>query len=83
VKSFRQRVLDIVRRIPSGRTLFCGEVAMRAGSPRAARAVGTILKGNYDPEIPCHRVIRGDGGFGQYNRGARKKRELLKRERVI
>ena len=46
-------------------------VAKKAGSPNAARAVGTIMKNNYDPKVPCHRVIRSDGKIGDYNRGGR------------
>ncbi|MBI4250753.1 MGMT family protein [Candidatus Uhrbacteria bacterium] len=79
--TFRSRVVRIVRRIPSGSTLTYGEVARRAGNPHAARAVGAILRTNYDPAIPCHRVIRADGGIGGYNRGIRKKKELLRYER--
>jgi O-6-methylguanine DNA methyltransferase len=45
------------------------EVAIKAGSRNAARAVGAIMKGNYDPKIPCHRVIKSDGTPGDYNRG--------------
>ncbi|MEY2641114.1 MAG: hypothetical protein RL150_507, partial [Candidatus Parcubacteria bacterium] len=52
----------------------------RAGNPRAARAVGNILNKNYNPEIPCHRVIRSDGTTGGYNRGAGKKAALLASE---
>lgn len=60
-----------------------GQVAKAAGSPRAARAVGTILSQNYDPTIPCHRVIRSDGRPGQYNRGSDRKREILIKEGAI
>ena len=57
------------------------EVAARAGNFRAARAVGAIMRTNFDPDIPCHRVVRSDGGMGGYNRGgAGRKRELLKEE---
>lgn len=81
---FTQRVLQVVRTIPRGKTLSYGEVARRAGSPKAARAVGTIMKGNYDPTVPCHRVVRSDGSIGQYNRGgAKQKRALLKKEGAI
>ncbi|MGB9680977.1 MAG: MGMT family protein [Minisyncoccia bacterium] len=59
------------------------EVAKLAGSPLAWRAVGNILKRNYDPKIPCHRVIRSDGKIGNYNRGAKKKKELLRQERAL
>ena len=79
-KSFGQRVYEIVRKIPSGKTLTYAEVARRAGSPKAARAVGNILHGNRDPQVPCHRVIRSDGTMGGYNRGAERKRALLQSE---
>jgi len=67
--TFREKVIDIVRRIPSGHTLTYAEVAKRARSPRACRAVGNIMNANHDPEVPCHRVIRADGAPGGYNRG--------------
>ena len=79
-ETFADRVRKIVAEIPRGETLSYGEVARRAGNVRAARAVGNILKKNFDPTIPCHRVIRSDGKTGDYNRGAERKRELLKRE---
>lgn len=55
-------------------------VAEAAGSPKAFRAVGSILKKNYDPKIPCHRVICSDGRAGEYNRGAVRKVEILRGE---
>jgi O-6-methylguanine DNA methyltransferase len=78
---FRQNVLKVVKSIPRGQTLTYREVASRAGNSRAARAVGSILKTNFDLQIPCHRVVRSDGSLGGYNRGMRKKRALLTRER--
>jgi methylated-DNA-[protein]-cysteine S-methyltransferase len=78
--TFKEKVLKIVAAIPRGKTLTYGEVAKRAGNASAARAVGAILKTNYDPKIPCHRVIRSDGTLGDYNRGAARKRQLLKQE---
>lgn len=59
-----------------------GEVATKAGSPGAARAVGTIMKSNFDPLIPCHRVVRANGTLGGYNRGLRQKALRLKTEGV-
>lgn len=59
------------------------EVAREAGRPRAFRAVGNILNTNYDPKIPCHRVVRSDGKVGGYNRGARRKQKLLREEGVV
>ena len=82
--SFRKRVLAIVSLIPKGSTMSYGEVAVRAGSIGAARAVGTILKSNFDPVIPCHRVILANGKLGAYNRGGtKKKRTLLIQENAI
>lgn len=80
--TFAEKVHRVVRTIPAGRTLTYREVACRAGSPQAFRAVGNILNRNYDPTIPCHRVIRSDGRTGGYNRGPLRKRALLRREGV-
>lgn len=80
-EDFSGRVKRVVRRIPHGRTLTYGEVAERAGSPGAARAVGSVMKRNFDPAVPCHRVIRSDGRPGGYNRGGEeRKRKLLEAE---
>ena len=77
--TFREKVLRVVQKIPEGKVLTYKEVASRAGSARAARAVGSILKGNYNPDIPCHRVIRSDGATGEYNRGIKQKIALAKK----
>lgn len=69
MKTFSEKVLDIVGAIPKGKTMTYGQVAKRAGSPGAARAVGSIMKTNFNPKIPCHRVIKSDGSVGEYNRG--------------
>lgn len=78
--NFAQKVYAIVAKIPAGKTLTYGQVATLAGRPKAARAVGTILSKNFDPAIPCHRVIRADGNIGGYNRGVALKKEKLHRE---
>lgn len=81
MKTFTERVLDIVRNIPLGSVLTYKQVAERAGSPSASRAVGTIMKNNYLPDVPCHRVIRSNGRVGEYNRGGESvKLEKLKQE---
>ncbi len=78
---FAESVRRIVKRIPEGKTMTYGEVARRAGFPGAARAVGSVMSHNYDPTVPCHRVIRSDGGVGDYNRGGpTRKMELLMEE---
>lgn len=81
--SFKKRVLKVVAGIPRGKTLSYKEVARLAGSPLAARAVGSIMNKNYDPKVPCHRVIKFDGSIGGYRGGARRKLKLLEREGAI
>lgn len=78
--TFVECVLAIVARIPRGSTLTYKEVAALAGSPGAYRAVGSIMRRNYDPTIPCHRVVRSDGKLGHYNRGDDRKAYLLQHE---
>lgn len=83
MSTFRDRVLVVVAHIPKGTTMSYQEVAIASGNAKAARAVGAIMKTNFDPAIPCHRVIRSDGTPGEYNRGAAQKIALLKSEGVI
>lgn len=83
MKTFKEKVLEVVAKIPKGSTLTYKQVAQKAGSSKAYRAVGTIISKNYDPKIPCHRVIRSDGKLGGYNRGIEKKRQILKEEGAI
>ena len=78
--SFKDRVITVVKNIPVGSTLSYKQVAIKAGSPNAYRAVGSILSQNWDPNIPCHRVICSNGRFGKYNRGAASKKTLLLKE---
>ncbi len=57
------------------------EVARKAGNAKAARAVGAIMRTNYDESVPCHRVVRKDGSMGGYNRGGSlRKQEILRLE---
>lgn len=87
--NFQKRVLDIVRKIPKGKTLSYKQVATLAGSENASRAVGTILAKNQDKNIPCHRVIKSDGTVGGYNglrtntTGQKAKFLLLKKEGIL
>ena len=81
--NFAERVRDAVHQIPKGETRTYGQVAAAIGHLGAARAVGTIMRDNYDPTVPCHRVIRSDGKIGEYNRGGpEKKLALLRAEGV-
>jgi len=78
--TFTKMVYDIVKKIPKGRAVTYKEVAQTAGSPRAWRAVGNILKKNKNPILPCYRVIRSNGKIGGYRWGKKKKMNLLKKE---
>lgn len=79
--TFEERVRAAVRAIPRGSVMSYGEVAKVIGAPRHARQVAKVMAGNYDPTVPCHRVIRGDGAVGGYNRGGTHvKRALLVKE---
>lgn len=82
MSEFSLRVFEVVKDIPTGEVLTYKQVAELSGRPRAYRAVGNILKKNYDSQVPCHRVIRSDGGAGEYNRGADNKLILLRQEGV-
>jgi O-6-methylguanine DNA methyltransferase len=76
------RVLSIVRRIPPGRVATYGDVAALAGRPRAARAVGNIMRGCGRPDVPCHRVIAANGRLGGYGGNELLKRSLLVAEGI-
>lgn len=81
---FTDKVREVVKNIPKGKTLTYKEVAKKTGSPKAFRVVGSIMKANFDKSIPCHRVVRSDGKVGQYNRGGeRAKKLLLQKEGAI
>ena len=82
MKTFTEKVYEVVGKIPRGKVLTYKEVAKLAGNKKASRAVGNILNKNYNPKIPCHRVLRSDGKIGGYNRGVEKKKEILKSEGV-
>ncbi|MCL5781846.1 MAG: MGMT family protein [Patescibacteria group bacterium] len=81
--TFADNVREVVRRIPKGHVMTYKEVATMTGRPNAYRAVGNILAKNYDPNIPCHRVIKSDGKTGGYNRGRNNKAKMLKNEGVL
>lgn len=82
-ETFKNRVLEIVKKIPRGNVLTYKKVASLAGRPKAFRAAGNILNKNYDNKIPCHRVIRSDGKIGGYNKGSVQKIKLLEKEKVF
>src|SRR5438105_4946284 len=84
-ETFTQQVYKVVQRIPAGKVATYGQVAQLAGSPGAARAVGTAMKHNPDMSvIPCHRVVGSDGSMHGYafGEGVTTKEQMLKREGV-
>ncbi len=84
MKSFQQRVVEVVKQIPKGEVLTYGEVAKLSGNEKASRAVGTIMAKNKDKTIPCHRVVRSDGSLGMYNGlQGKSKKGILEKEGVI
>jgi methylated-DNA-[protein]-cysteine S-methyltransferase len=83
--SFQRRVLEQLRRIPRGQVRTYRAIAKEIGHPGATRAVGTACARNPVPlVIPCHRVVRSDGGLGGYSLrgGVALKRRLLEQEGV-
>ena len=79
--AFQQRVWRALREIPAGSTASYREIASRIGAPRAVRAVAHACAVNpVAVAIPCHRVVRSDGGLAGYRWGVERKRELLERE---
>src|SRR5262245_39392814 len=80
MRTFRQRVISAVRRIPPGRVATYGDIGVWAGSAGPWRAVGTMMRGCRDPGTPCHRVIAAGGALGGYGGNLQLKRELLRAE---
>ncbi|MEO8599151.1 MAG: bifunctional DNA-binding transcriptional regulator/O6-methylguanine-DNA methyltransferase Ada [bacterium] len=79
--AFQQRVWQALRAIPAGATASYTEIAARIGAPQAARAVaGACAANTLAVAIPCHRVVRSDGGISGYRWGVERKRALLDRE---
>jgi O-6-methylguanine DNA methyltransferase len=77
---FKARVLAAVRAIPRGRVATYGDVAEIVGTPRAARAVGNVMRACGDPSVPCHRVIAAGGALGGFGGWLQRKRDLLRAE---
>ena len=83
VRGFTRAALQAVCEIPYGETAGYGEVAILAGHPRAARAVGTACATTpFSIVVPVHRVVRADGSLGEYGGRPELKRRLLDLERV-
>lgn len=79
--AFQQRVWQALKDIPAGEKATYAEIARRIGAPNAGRAVGAACAANpLAVAIPCHRVVRSDGGLAGYRWGVERKRTLLERE---
>ena len=79
--AFQQRVWQALREIPPGSTASYTQIAAKIGAPNAVRAVAQACAANaIGVAIPCHRVVRSDGGISGYRWGVERKRALLKRE---
>jgi methylated-DNA-[protein]-cysteine S-methyltransferase len=86
VGEFRAGVYEALREIPPGETVTYAELARRVGRPGAHRSVGTALSRNPVPVfVPCHRVVRTDGGMGGFTAegGIELKRKMLELEGAI
>ena len=82
---FQKKVWNYLKTIPKGKVKTYKEVAKAIGMPKAARAVANACgKNPFAPKIPCHRVIRSDGGLGGYSGrgGIKTKLRLLRSEKV-
>lgn len=79
---FQQRVWSALQEIPAGQTTSYADLAARVGAPKGARAVAGACSANpLAVAVPCHRVVRRDGGLSGYRWGVERKRQLLDRER--
>jgi AraC family transcriptional regulator of adaptative response/methylated-DNA-[protein]-cysteine methyltransferase len=79
--AFQQRVWQALREVPVGQTVSYAEIAQRIGAPKAVRAVAGACAANaLAVAIPCHRVVRSDGGLSGYRWGVERKQTLLERE---
>lgn len=81
---FQLRVLEETLKIPFGKVRTYSWIARRLHSPQAVRAVGSALRKNpYPLLIPCHRVVRAEGGIGRYSGGKAVKKKLLEFEKRL
>lgn len=80
---FAARVLTAVSRVPPGRVATYGDIAAAAGRPRAARAVGTLMRLASQPGLPYHRIVAANGRLGGYGGRIALKAGLLRAEGLV
>ena len=81
---FQQKIYIVTAKILKGQVATYRSIAVLVDRPQASRAVAQALAQNFDPKIPCHRVVRSDGFIGGYNRGGtNQKAKLLRSEGVL
>ncbi|MEW6407599.1 MAG: MGMT family protein [Patescibacteria group bacterium] len=80
---FREKVFNTVKKIPEGKVATYAQIAEMINKPKAARAVGNALNKNYDPKVPCHRVVHSDGSVGGFRKGTLAKVTKLKKEGIV
>ena len=83
---FQNRVWSEIKKIPAGQTRTYKEIAVSIGKPRSSRSVADACEANPNPiTVPCHRVIRSDGGNGGYSGpgGPLGKNALISSEKVV
>lgn len=84
--AFKDSVYEVTKKIPVGKVATYKQIAILAGSPKACRAVGMMMKNNpFAPTVPCHRVVASDGSLTGYSggNGLITKKKMLIDEGVI
>ncbi len=77
-----KKVYELTKKIPKGRVSTYGEIARKLESKKYSQAVGKILNKNFNPKVPCHRVVKSDGNIGGFRGGKSEKIEILRKEGI-
>lgn len=83
ISQFERAVYEALLAVPDGKVICYGDLAKKAGFPKAARAVGSALNKNpFAPRVPCHRVVKSTGEIGGFVHGTERKIAILRSEGV-
>lgn len=77
----KQKCYELLKKVPKGKVTTYKELAY-ALNTKAYQVIGSFMKQNHNPKIPCHRVIKSTGVVGEYNKGKAKKISILKKEGI-